>query len=785
MNFKKTLKWLSFALLSLLSIGLIVCYFAYQQLKDELPDTRVLRNIEYNQPLSIFSADKLLIEQFGEKIRTPITIEDTPQQLIAAFISSEDASFFSHSGVAFKGLARAAVQLALTGKKKQGGSTITMQVARNFLLTSKKTYTRKIKEIILSFKIESEFSKNEILELYFNKIYLGQRAYGISAASDIYYHRPLSELTLAESAMIAGLPKAPSIYNPISNPERALIRRNYVLNRMLALNHITQEQFTTAISAPITAHRYTSQRELYSPYIAEMVRSEIIKKYGKEAAYTAGFKVYTTIQSNLQNTATHALRTNLHHYDERYSYRISNERNKTLKNSSNIGDTFPAQVTSIEKETLRAKLKDGTEIELLWKDSPYSTLLYNPKYNSVRSINSFLDILELGNTFRVRKENKQWKLAQTPQAESAFVALNPKNGAILALTGGYSYFNNKYNRAIQAKRQPGSGFKPIIYTTALEQGYTTASLINDAPILTNSSEQESDWRPENYSHKFYGPTRIRTALRLSRNLISIRLLRSLGIPSVTETAIRFGFSPEQIPQKLSLALGSGYASPIQMARMYAVFANGGFLIQPHFIDRIESSAGEILFQATPPLPCHSCSKQITDNKTHAPRILSPQVNFLMSSLLKDVVRRGTAVKAKALNRTDLAGKTGTTNNQKDAWFNGFTPDIVGISWVGRDDSKTLGSWETGGKAALPLWVDFMQVALQNHPEQESVAPAGIIKVLIDKKTGLLSQEEKSSDFSFWEYFMTANVPSHYSPMPATILDPEFDPINKPTQEELF
>jgi len=785
MNFKKPLKWLSFAFLGLLSTSLIVCYFAYQQLKDELPDTQILRNIEYNQPLSIFSSDKLLIEQFGEKIRSPITIQDTPQQLINAFISSEDASFFSHSGVDYKGLTRAVVQLALTGKKKQGGSTITMQVARNFLLTSKKTYTRKIKEIILSFKIESEFSKNEILELYFNKIYLGQRAYGIAAASDIYYHRPLSELSLAELAMIAGLPKAPSIYNPISNPSRALIRRNYVLNRMFALNHITQEQLNTALSAPVTAQRYTSQRELYSPYIAEMVRSEIIKQYGEETAYTAGLKVYTTIQSHLQNTATHALRTNLHHYDERYSYRTNNERNKTLKESSNIGDTLPAQVISIKKETLNAKLKDGTEIELHWKDSPYSTLLYNTKYNSARPINSFLDILELGHTFRVRKENNLWKLAQTPQAESAFVALNPENGAILALSGGYSYFNNKYNRAIQAKRQPGSGFKPIIYSTALEKGYTPASLINDAPIVTRNSEQESDWRPENYSHKFYGPTRMRTALRLSRNLISIRLLRSMGIPAVTNTAIRFGFSPEQIPQKLSLALGSGYASPLQMARMYAVFANGGFLIQPHFIDRIESSTGEILFQAKPLIPCGDCSAQNIDNARHAPQVLSPQVNFLMTSLLKDVVQRGTAVKAKSLNRNDLAGKTGTTNNQKDAWFNGFTPDIVGISWVGRDDSKTLGPWETGGKAALPLWIDFMQVALQNHPEKETVIPASISKVLIDKKTGLLSQEEKSSDFSFWEYFIADNAPNQYAPLPISILDPELSPTENLTGEELF
>jgi penicillin-binding protein 1A len=776
MTVKKFLKWGLIMLLGLSIIVLISCYLAYQQLSNELPDTQILRNIEYKQPLSIYSSDGLLIEQFGEKIRTPISISNTPPQLINAFISSEDANFFTHPGVDYKGLARAIIQLILTGKKKQGGSTITMQVARNFLLSREKTYTRKIKEIILSFKIESEFSKHEILELYFNKIYLGQRSYGIAAAADIYYHRPLSELTLAELAMIAGLPKAPSIYNPISNPKRALIRRNYVLNRMLSLGHITKEEYAIASSKKVTAHRYASQRELYAPYIAEMVRNKIIKLYGEDIAYTAGLKVYTSLDSKLQNTATHALRSNLHRYDERHSYRSTNERNSTLANTANIGDTLAAQVTSINKKTLTAKLKDNTEITLLWKDSPYRTLLVN-KNNKKKGIHSFLDILKPDNIFRVRKEGESWILAQKPAAQSAFVALNPNSGAILALSGGYSFFNNKYNRATQSKRQPGSGFKPIIYTTALENGYTVASLINDAPIVNNAGTQDPEWRPENYNHKFYGPTSIRTALRLSRNIISIRLLRSLGISSVTKIAARFNFSPEQIPQKLSLALGSGYASPLQMAQMYSVFANGGFLITPYFIERIESSKGEVIFQSTPLITCSKCKNQ-------APRIISAPVNFLMNSLLRDVVRRGTATKAKSLNRTDLAGKTGTTNNQKDAWFNGFTKDMVGIAWVGRDDSKSLGSWETGGKAALPLWVDFMQVALKDQAEQELLPPLGIIKVLIDKKTSLLSQEQKASAFSFWEFFREKQVPTEYAPQPFILLDSE-NSNEIETPEELF
>jgi penicillin-binding protein 1A len=779
MTLKKFLNRSLITLFSLSIIGLIACYIAYNELNNELPDVQILKDIEYKQPLRIYSSDKLLIEQFGEDFRIPITIDNIPQQLIEAFISSEDATFFTHSGVDYKGLARAIIQLALTGKKKQGGSTITMQVAKNFLLSNEKTYIRKIKEILLAFKIEDEFSKNEILELYVNKIYLGKRSYGIAAAAEIYYHRPLSELTLAELAMIAGLPKAPSSNNPISNPDRALIRRNYVLNRMLKLKHINMDEYTIAHAAKITARPVSKQRELHAPYIAEMVRNKIIELYGEHIAYTKGLKVYTTLNSTLQNTATHALRTNLHHYDERHSYRINND-NQSLATTPNIGDTLVAQVTFIEKEKLTARLKDGTEVTLLWKDAPYPTSFIK-KRNRTRAIHSFLDILKLGSIIRTRKENDTWKLAQNPTAQSAFIALNPNNGAILALSGGYSFFNNKYNRVTQAKRQPGSGFKPIIYAAALENGYTLASLINDAPIVNDNSLQDMEWRPENYNHKFYGPISIRTALRLSRNLISIRLLRSLSIPTVRDTAFRFNFSPEQIPKKLSLALGSGYASPLDMARVFSVFANGGFLIQPYFIDHIESSKGEIMFQANPAIACAKC--RISSPKNLASRIMSRPINFLMNSLLRDVVRRGTATEAKSLQRTDLAGKTGTTNNQKDAWFNGFTKDIVGIAWVGRDDYKSLGSWETGGKAALPLWIDFMRVALQNKPEQKLLPPIGIKKVLIDKKTSLLSQEKQASDFSFWEFFRPQYIPTKYAPKPFNSLDLE----NTHTEitEELF
>lgn len=751
----RILRWLFNILLTFSILGLIIGFFVYQQLKSELPDINVLRDIQYSQPLNIYSQDGLLIEQFGEKIRIPISISDTPEQLVNAFIAAEDSSFFSHIGIDLKALVRATIKLALTGKKKQGGSTITMQVARNFLLNNKKTYARKLKEIILSIQIEQEFSKNKILEMYLNKIYLGQRAYGVASAAKIYYDRPLSELNLAELSMIAGLPKAPSSYNPISNPERATIRRNYVLKRMLDLGYINQQDYASAATSPITASIYTTQRELYAPYIAEMVRNDIIKLYGKNATYTAGLHVYTTLNSDLQNSAVTALRANLHQFDERHSYRINPQQKRPLASSHNTGATTPALVTQINQQQLTAKLKDGTEIKLLWKNSPWSTK-YNPDSQKAVQINSYLAIIDLHDTIRVRQINNTWRLAQIPEAEGAFVALDPKTGAVLALSGGYAFFNNKYNRATQAKRQPGSGFKPIVYTGALESGYTAASMINDTPIIdTSHSTEESAWRPENYSHDFYGPISIRTALRKSRNLIAIRLTKAVGITAINNTAIRFGFQHQQLPTKLSLALGSGYASPLQMARMYAVFANGGYLINPYYIEHIESSTGELLFQAESFSACAECA-----NNT-APRIISPQVNFLMNSLLRDVVQHGTAVKAKSLQRTDLAGKTGTTNDQKDAWFNGYTPDIVGIAWVGKDNAKSLGRWETGSKAALPIWIDFMRYALKDRAEQDVIIPKGISKVLIDPETGLLARED--SPTRIWEYFTEETIPTQYAP----------------------
>ncbi|MBL6987523.1 MAG: penicillin-binding protein 1A [Methylobacter sp.] len=739
-------------------------YFIYNQLSIDLPNVKTLHNVQYQIPLSIYSKDNLLIAQFGEKKRTPINIEDVPQQLINAFIAAEDDSFYEHPGVDFKGLLRAGLQLALTGKKKQGGSTITMQVTRNFLLNNEKTYTRKLKEIMLALKIEQEYPKNKILELYLNQIFMGHRAYGIDAAAQTYYGKSLSELSLAEHAMIAGLPKAPSTYNPITNESRAIERRNYVLHRMLELNHITRQDYEIAYRQPSTAKLQSVSPEISALYLAEMVRQKIYELYG-EQAYTSGFKIYTTINSTLQTAANQALAQTLHAYDERHGYRHSKiNQTRQFSELPVIGDTFPAKVIAIKNNLPSARLQNNTLIEI-------------PKENIKWANNR----LKVGDIIRVRQlQNNSWALTQVPETEGAFVSLDPSNGAILALTGGFDFFRNKYNRVTQSKRQPGSGFKPIIYTTALEQGYTTASLINDAPIVIDNPGQESEWRPENYSKRFYGPTSIRSALTHSRNIISIRLLKEMGVEKAVATALRFGFTEQQIPKTLSLALGSGYASPLQMARVYATFANGGFLIKPYFIERIESNEGGIIYQAKPKIACPTCNSEQEFNRTYAPRIITPQICFLMNSLLRDVVQHGTATGAKVLGRQDLAGKTGTTNEQRDAWFNGYSQSNVAIAWVGFDDFSPLGNRETGGVTALPMWVDFMRTALKDIAETTLEVPTGIVKAFINPNTGLLTASQNSG--GIWEFFQADHVPTSYMSNDPTI---SYDHAEERPTENLF
>jgi penicillin-binding protein 1A len=768
----KFLKWFAICFMTL-NLGIAISgYFLYKKIDADLPDVKTLHNVQYQIPLSIYTKENQLIAQFGEKKRIPVNIEQVPQQLINAFIAAEDDNFYEHPGVDFKGLLRAGLQLALTGKKKQGGSTITMQVTRSFLLSNEKTYTRKLKEIILALKIEHEYPKDKIMELYLNQIFMGHRAYGIAAAAQVYYGKSLDELSLAEYAMIAGLPKAPSLYNPITNETRALERRNYVLHRMLELNYITQQEYEDASEKPSTAKLQTVLPEVSALYLAEMVRQKIFELYG-EQAYSSGFKVYTTLSGTLQATANQALNDTLHAYDERHGYRhCNNDSNRASCQNENkatpvvIGDTFPATVLSVKTGLATARLSTAftTGLATPFAPDPHENIVVeipwgNSKWAAGASVGATgRSPLQVGDNIRVRQlPNKTWALTQVPEAEGAFVSLNPADGAILALTGGFDFFRNKYNRATQSKRQPGSGFKPIIYTTALEQGYTAASLINDAPIVIDNPGQENEWRPENYSKKFYGPTSIRSAITHSRNIISIRLLKEMGVEKAVETALRFGFTDDQIPKTLSLALGSGYATPLQMARVYATFANGGFLIKPYFIERIESNEGEIIYQAKPKIACPSCDSTEETNKAYAPRIISPQICFLMNSLLRDVVQYGTATGAKVLNRQDLAGKTGTTNEQRDAWFNGYTQSNVATAWVGFDDFSPLGNLETGGVAALPMWIDFMRVALKDTPEIPLEAPEGIVKAYISPGTGLLTATTNKS--GVWEFFQADHVPT--------------------------
>ncbi len=815
-------KALMLALMFSLLIVAIAALYIKLSIIPSLPDVNALKNIQLQTPMSIFSRDGLLIAKFGEKKRIPTHYEDIPSSQINAFLAAEDKDFFQHSGVDFIGLLRAAGQLLLTGEKKQGGSTITMQVARNFFLTKEKTYIRKIREIFLSFVIEKRLSKQEILGLYLNKIYLGHRSYGIAAAAQVYYNSSLEELSLAQQAMIAGLPKAPSAFNPITNPERALTRRNYVLNRLLKLNYITQSDFDQAIAEPISAGLYSPSVQLEAPYVAEMVRNEVYNMYGDEI-YSNGMHVYTTLESSHQRAANQAVKKALHQYDRRHGYRgvlghiNLDEINLTdfdislLSSYQKIGETEPAIVISLSKDSLQAITSDNKTIDITWENLKWASPYINENAQG-KQPKTPSDILAAGDIIRIRQlpDSETFELAQVPNVSGAFVSMDPADGALTALVGGYDFYSGKFNRAYQAKRQPGSGFKPILYSAALSKGYTPATLINDAPVVFNDAGLERQWRPENYSGKFFGPTRLRDALTHSRNLVSIRILRDIGVKYTRTFASRFGFQPKTLPNNLSLSLGSGSTNPYQMATAYSVFANGGFSVTPYFIDKIISASGEELFKANPATtienPPHSTDEDnlllkstlttpledthSTKNNTlsealveppikKAKRVISPQLNFIINSILRDVIKRGTGRRALSLGRTDLAGKTGTTNDQRDAWFNGFHPSLVAVAWVGLDNGKPLGNKETGGRAALPIWIDFMKEALKDTPNTPLSQPEGIVGLLIDPETGL--KTSSSNQKAIFEYFREDNIPASDSQDNA--LDKPL--TQQPSIEELF
>lgn len=751
----------------------------YYILAPKLPAAEILKDTQLQVPLRIFSAEGLLLAEFGEKRRIPLDYNEIPKPLIQAILASEDDRFFEHPGVDYHGILRAVYSLITTGQKAQGGSTITMQVARNFFLSSEKTYLRKLNEIILALQIEQVLTKEEILTLYLNKIYLGNRSYGVGAAANVYYGKSLQDLTLPEFAMIAGLPKAPSKYNPMANPERALLRRNYVLRRMWEVDYITEQDYLIAIQAPSTAQRHSRNIEGYAPFVAEMVRNQLVEQYGEEA-YNTGLNVYTTIRTGHQQAANTALQSALLSYDKRHGYRgaraqiglIDDVDNSqlllALSKLETVGPLQPAIVKDLTAEVATVHIKDigATELTLdsiKWARPQLSTNSRGKEPSKVS------DVLHTGDVIYVTQdEEEQWQLAQLPEVEGALIAVSPFDGAVTALNGGFDYFHNKFNRVTQSRRQPGSGFKPFLYSAALEKGYTAASIINDAPVVLEDAGLEDAWRPENYSRKFFGPTRLRVALAHSRNLVSIRLLRDITSDYAIKYISRFGFDADQMPRNLSLALGSGQASPWTMARAYSVIANGGYRIEPYIIQRIEDASGNIIMQAQPDTVCETCIAGRTVEQagfSPAKRVITAQNSYLMNSLLRGVVTSGTGRKALSLGRTDLAGKTGTTNDQIDAWFNGFHPELVAISWIGFDSPQTLGRYETGGRAALPMWIDFMKIALKGVPAEPLVQPVGMVTVQIDPETGLLARPETEN----------AIAESFRDQYPPTQLAPELDP----------
>ncbi|MEE2870157.1 MAG: penicillin-binding protein 1A [Pseudomonadota bacterium] len=804
--------------------GLLILAASYLYLAPQLPPASQIREVEYQIPLRIYSHDMKLVAEYGEKRRQPVTFDELPQPLVQAVLAAEDERFFSHNGVDMKGLLRAAVELARYREIRSGGSTITMQVARNFFLGREQRFLRKFNEIVLAIQIERVLSKEEILELYLNKIYLGHRAYGAQAASQVYYGKDIGELNVAQMAMIAGLPKAPSAYNPITNPERALVRRNWILFRMEETGAISHEERLAAQQQPVSARFHAAQPEVEGAYFAEMIRLQAMDLVDADI-YTDGIRIITTLDSAKQTAAVNALRDGLHSYDERHGYRgpvaqidtsalpslpamqrkdqetppeeadagqpleeDKAELEKTitgldpsvaawaklLQKHHRVGPLRPAIVTAVNGQQADVLFSDGKRAELQWEDIQWARRYISDKYVG-NEISKASQAMATGDIIYVRPagndDDRRWRLAQVPRAQSALVSLDPQTGAIEALQGGYSFSASNFNRAVQSKRQAGSVFKPFIYTSAMENGFTPASIINDAPVVFDDDKLETAWRPTGASGKFYGPTRMREALYRSLNLVSIRILRQIGISQAMGTLKRFGLPTDTFQRDLSLALGSASVTPMEIATAYSIFANGGYRVPAWGIQRIEREDGEILWQAPKVIRCESPCTPPADTSSNpdsqpaplmAPRVLDERVAWLMNSMLQDVVRRGTGHQANRLGRRDLAGKTGTTNDQMDAWFSGYSPDLVATVWVGFDNPANLGWGEYGGKAALPIWMDYMGPALEGVADHQLEQPSGIATVRINPDNGLLARPENPDAIK--EYFIETQVPDLEPPL---------------------
>jgi penicillin-binding protein 1A len=801
----------------------VVAGAGYYYLAPGLPSPATMREVKLQTPLKIYSRDGRLMAQIGEQRRTPVRFEEIPDVVVKAFLAAEDDRFFEHPGFDYQGILRAGFNFLVTGERSQGGSTITQQLARAYFLTPERSFVRKAKELILAVQIERAFTKAEILALYLNKIFLGQRAYGVAAAAEVYFGKSLAELSLAEAATIAAIPKAPSQLNPVSGPARSAQRRGYVLGRMRQLRYINAADYETALANPPLARLYAPKVELQAPYVTEMVRAEMVEKFG-EAAYSAGYTVITTLDSRLQRAANTALATALFEYDRRHGYRGPRERNALATVAAvegparevalrNLLDRFPASadlrpavVLAVgTDDSARFFVRDEGEVTV-----PWSGLKWRP-YKNEDSLGEMPpdagSLLAAGDVVHLLKtSNRGWLLAQVPEVEGAFVALDPADGATVALAGGFDFYSGSFNRAVQAKRQPGSSFKPFIYSAGLDHGYTPATVINDAPLVFGDVEAEDTWRPENYSRDFNGPTRMREALVKSLNLVSVRILMGTGIERAIRHIAAFGFDGTALPRNLSLALGSGGASPWDVARGYAVFANGGRRVDHYVIERVLDASGKVVFQADPLKACRSCSgdgdaataeldgaatavaagsplpgdgvpayADVAEMERHglawrpgvaqAPnlyqgtrigtQVISPENAFMVYDMMRDVIRRGTGRRARELGRGDIAGKTGTSNERRDAWFSGFNRELVATAWVGFDQERSLGDREEGSQTALPMWKSFMARALKNTAEAALPLPGGLVAARIEPGSGQLAAA--GDPRAVFEYFREADM----------------------------
>ncbi|MEZ9396311.1 penicillin-binding protein 1A [Vibrio splendidus] len=815
-------------------LGVSTIFGFYYYVKPELPDVATLRDVKLQTPMQVFSQDGKLISQFGEKRRNPVTYDEIPRHLVEALIATEDSRFYEHPGIDPIGITRAALVVAMSGSAKQGASTITQQLARNFFLSNEKKIMRKIKEIFIAIHIEQLLSKEEIMELYVNKIFLGHRSYGFGAAARVYFGKDLPELTLSEIATLAGMPKAPSTMNPIYSIERATHRRNVVLRRMLDEKYITQSEYDEARSETLISKYHGAEIELSAPYVAEVARAWMVERYG-EAAYTSGMKVYTTVDSKLQKAANQAAIKNLLGYDERHGYRGAEkvlwqtaqsawdqeQIVKHLKSQPTYGDLVPAVVTAVDSKSAQVWVKNQGEGTIEWQGMNWARKFLTDNRQGPAPSQA-KEILAVGEQVWVRHEAitgdevseepteesaeaksetpVEWRLSQVPNANTAFVAMNPNNGAVLSMVGGFNFVHNKFNRATQSIRQVGSGIKPFIYSAAIDKGLTLASLINDAPINQWDKSQGTAWRPKNSPPTYVGPTRLRIGLAQSKNVMAVRVLREVGLDDTRNYLTRFGFDIDEVPRSETIALGAGSLTPMKVAQGYSVFANGGYYVEPFYISRIETPFGETEFEATPKVVCKdNCehkvatdpmadefAEQDVDAKVqYAPQVISEQNAFLVREMMYSNIWgggdwsagtgwNGTGWRAQPLKRRDIGGKTGTTNDSKDTWYNGYGPGMVATVWVGFDNhNRNLGRTkansnlgksqitgaEAGAKTAEPAWVDFMGTALAGVPAQRKELPENIIRVRIDRETGLLTNKFDSS--SMFEYFEKGTEPTEY------------------------